>query len=382
MEIKKLKNLLKKEEGTKLDFKRKIDIYTEMGKKELAKDVCAIANSKGGRGYIVIGVEDKTKEIVGIEKDSLSEEKIQQIISSRCEPPIPITLEFINYKGKVLGIIIIYTANQRPYQVREHGSFYIRRGSTTDVMRRNEILSQFQQSFSLNIESIPISNTSIVGLDYELVDRYFHIKKIEIENKQELMENASITYNNKETGETLLTLGGILIFSKNSSIYLPHSIIKIINRTYKKDEVIILDGNILTLINKVETVLKNMILKEYPINALLEAVNNAIIYRDYTLYNKIIEIYIDYNSIIVISPGSATKIVDGNKATYEKRNMWLYEKILTLDEKGRFANKLAGFNIIKRAFKKKGTVHFINDQHINTFKVILPGIKNFANELL
>ena len=53
--------LLKREEGTKLDFKVKMDIVIESGKKELAKDICAIANSHGGRGYIVIGVEDKTK---------------------------------------------------------------------------------------------------------------------------------------------------------------------------------------------------------------------------------------------------------------------------------------------------------------------------------
>ena len=43
-----------------------MDILIESGKKELAKDICAIANSRGGRGYIVIGVEDKTKRIIGI----------------------------------------------------------------------------------------------------------------------------------------------------------------------------------------------------------------------------------------------------------------------------------------------------------------------------
>ena len=69
MEIKKLKILLKKEEGTKLDFKLSLDLINESGKKELAKDICAIANSKGGRGYIIIGIEDKTKKIVGINKE-------------------------------------------------------------------------------------------------------------------------------------------------------------------------------------------------------------------------------------------------------------------------------------------------------------------------
>ena len=58
MDIKKLQRLLKKEEGTKLDFKLRLELWNETGKKELAKDICAIANSKGGRGYIVVGVVD------------------------------------------------------------------------------------------------------------------------------------------------------------------------------------------------------------------------------------------------------------------------------------------------------------------------------------
>ena len=45
MDIKKLKTLLKKEESSKLDYKLEIDLLTESGKKEFAKDVCAIANS-------------------------------------------------------------------------------------------------------------------------------------------------------------------------------------------------------------------------------------------------------------------------------------------------------------------------------------------------
>lgn len=63
MDMKKINILLKRDEGTKLDFKQRIDILIESGKKELAKDICAIANSRGGRGYIIIGVEDKTKKL-------------------------------------------------------------------------------------------------------------------------------------------------------------------------------------------------------------------------------------------------------------------------------------------------------------------------------
>ncbi len=43
----KLRRLIKKNEYEKLDFKLKIELFTESVKKELAKDICAIANSRG-----------------------------------------------------------------------------------------------------------------------------------------------------------------------------------------------------------------------------------------------------------------------------------------------------------------------------------------------
>lgn len=101
MDSKKLLSLIKKDEGIKLDFKLKLELYYETGKKELTKDICAIANSNGGRGYIIVGIEDKTKKIVGLEDEDLfKEEQIQQIISTRCEPPIPIKVDFINIENK------------------------------------------------------------------------------------------------------------------------------------------------------------------------------------------------------------------------------------------------------------------------------------------
>lgn len=73
MNKKKLINLIKKQEGPKLDFKIMIDLDLENGRKELAKDICAMANSKGGRGYLVIGIEDKTRSIIGLDKVKFSE---------------------------------------------------------------------------------------------------------------------------------------------------------------------------------------------------------------------------------------------------------------------------------------------------------------------
>lgn len=200
-----------------------IDINTESGKKELAKDVSAIANSKGGRGYIIIGIEDKIKNIVGIDNMDFTEEQIQQIISSRIDPPVPVSLEVLQYHGKKLAIINIYDSDQKPYQTRENGVFYIRRGSTTDTMRKEEIISSLQDSLSLNIELCSIVKSDEKDMDISLVDKYFNAIGVLVnnDNRIDMMEKASIIHYDKERGKFIGSLGDYLYFLKKIIYFCP-----------------------------------------------------------------------------------------------------------------------------------------------------------------
>ncbi|EQB88678.1 putative HTH transcriptional regulator [Clostridium punense] len=378
MDLRKIKNLLKKEESTKLDFKRKIDIYTDSGKKELAKDVCAIANSRGGRGYIIIGVEDKTKEVVGIEDEDLSEEYIQQVISSRCVPPIPVAFEWVKYGGKTLGIISIFAGTQKPYQIRDNGAFYIRRGSTTDTMKKEEVVSYLSEGLSFNIEVSPIINSSTKVLNYSIIDKYFTSKGMEInnENRIEFMDAAAITYVDKDSGARMVTLGGLLVFSDINNLFLPHNMVKVINKIKgPNNNVTILQGSLLSLLDSCENILKTILPASYPVNSICEAVNNAILYRDYSLHGKVIEIVISENSVIVSSPGAMIFNNNDKNHSYIKRNMWIYDKLIALDDKKRYLKTSPGFSIMKRGFKNIGRIKFINSLDENVFKVIFPGIK-------
>ncbi|NOW06375.1 AlbA family DNA-binding domain-containing protein [Clostridium beijerinckii] len=380
MDSKKLLSLIKREEGTKLDFKLKLELFCETGKKELTKDICAIANSSGGRGYIIVGVEDKTKNIIGIqENDMFKEEQIQQIITTRCEPPIPIEVDFVEIKNKKIGVISIYDGGQKPYQVRDNGAFYIRRGSTTDVMRKQELIVLLEENLSLTIETCPLIKSSIDILNMELVNRYFSKKGIEIneENKRFLLLSAGIAFEHKEGAPLKCTYGGLLVFSDKNYIYIPNNMIKIINKLEEANgELHIIQGNLLSMIDSAEEKIKDILPKNYPMQAIIEAIKNAVLYREYFDLNKIIEIIIDRNKIIISSPGEfIDENVKGQRTNYNKRNIWLYEKLISLDEKRRFLNSGRGFTIIKNSFKGKGRVKFINSRAEHSFKVILPGVE-------
>jgi predicted HTH transcriptional regulator len=382
MDIRRMEILTKRDEGTKLDFKQKIELELESGRKELAKDVCAIANSRGGRGYIVIGIEDKTKRIVGMEGKTYTEEQVQQIISSRCEPPIPIVFETMDYFGKILSVITIYDGGQKPYQIRENGAFYIRRGSTTDVMRKQELAAALQENLALNVELCPIIQSSTSCLNYDLIDKYFSFHKINIneENRSILMENASIIRFDKDLGKHVATLGGILVFSDISNVYIPHNMIRIVNRMNKTEKIItIVRGNLLSMLNECEKFLLKYLPQNYPIDSVIEAINNAVLYRDYTIFDKEIEVVLSCENIIVVSPGILVKGKDISNQNYIKRNMWIYEKLIAIDSRKRFMNSNRGFSMMKQSFKNIGKVIFINSLNGDYFKVVFPGINKIQN---
>lgn len=379
MDSKRLLSLIKKEEGVKLDFKLKLSLQSEGNKKELAKDVCAIANSRGGRGYIIIGVEDKSKEIIGVnESEIIKEEQVQQIVSSRCEPPIPISVDTFKIQGKRICVITIYSGDQKPYQIRESGAFYIRRGSTTDTMRKQELIEAFEENLDFFMETSTVMKSDISFLDEDLLKQYFKNKGIELneENKEFLLESSRIAYREKESGKMNCTLGGLLIFSNYNSLWIPQNMIKIINRINKnKDEVIVIQGSILEMVDKSERVIYDLMPNDYPSSAIIEGVKNAVLYRKYSSVNRVIEISIGYKSVSINSPGALIEKSNlGKEISHSKRNIWIYEKLITLDNNKRFLNNGRGFSRMKKAFYGFGKVKLINSIKDDYFKVILPGV--------
>lgn len=374
MDKKKFYSLMKREEGQKLDFKLKLDLITDGGKKELAKDICAIANSNGGRGYIVVGVRDKSKRIDGIDKkDIFTEEQIQQIVSSRCEPPIPIEVDFLVVENKRLCVITIYNGEQKPYQIKDLGIFYVRRGSTTDTMRRSELIAAFEDNMELTVETSTVMRSDISLLNEDLLKLYFSRKGINFneENRDFLLQSGGIVSYVDKLNTYKCTFGGLLVFSENNSLAIPNNMVKIVNvsKKDKSNEAVVIQGSLITIIDKCEKFIDSILPEDYPKIAVIEALKNAVLYREYTEINKFIEVNISDKNITIISPGA---FIENDVSSFNKRNMWIYEKLITLDDKNRFLNNGKGLDRIKNAFNGKGKVKFINSMKLNHFKVVLP----------
>ncbi len=106
-----LRELLDQDENENLDFKQALPLEHRSQRKELAKDICCFANTGGG--YIVIGIEDKTKNRIGIPPGSLDIKIILKVGRERITPPVhSIRVTEIEYEGINFGLIEISKTNQ------------------------------------------------------------------------------------------------------------------------------------------------------------------------------------------------------------------------------------------------------------------------------
>jgi hypothetical protein len=138
----KLKQLINEKENNRVDFKLSYSFGYKTSKKDLANDVCAIANYlflNSGTGYLIIGIEDKTNKLIGVNLEDYSEERIQQSICSNSDPPPEFNIDYMNLDGKNLVIISIEKNINSLHQVKRLG-FPIRRGPTNDLMLTSEII--------------------------------------------------------------------------------------------------------------------------------------------------------------------------------------------------------------------------------------------------
>lgn len=98
------------------------------------KTVVAFANTSGGK--IILGVDDVTKDIVGVDRNSVFQimDQIANAVSDMCVPQIVPDITFQTIEGKCIVQIEIYPGQNRPYYLRSQGKengTYIRVAGTS-----------------------------------------------------------------------------------------------------------------------------------------------------------------------------------------------------------------------------------------------------------
>ncbi len=98
------------------------------------KTIVAFANTQGGK--LIIGVDDKTRQVIGVSEDHLFQmmDSIANTIDDLCEPQIIPDIEPLTINGKTVIVISVEVGKNRPYYLKSKGKdngTYIRMAGTS-----------------------------------------------------------------------------------------------------------------------------------------------------------------------------------------------------------------------------------------------------------
>jgi len=146
-------------EGVDLDWKKDFYPGTDAGKKELAKDVAAMANTAGG--LVVVGVDDGKQDhahaLAPFEPpQGRGEEWIRSVLANWIQPVVPNVgvrrLDSATHKGRMYLLISVPPSTQAPHAVVAPGNDYnfrvhVRHGTTTRTLAESEIAQRYRDRF-------------------------------------------------------------------------------------------------------------------------------------------------------------------------------------------------------------------------------------------
>lgn len=164
--IKKL--LSHNDENSFFDKKLVLGIGSKVGKAKFIKHICALSNSNPyNSSFIVVGVEDTTNKIVGV--DFYDDSRIQNLVNAYLSNPPKIQYENIAFpkmqKHKVVGLVTIHpkeevsTLKKNAWKYWRGTTFY-RRGSNSMPLKEalpvdgfnKDIVAAIEKSASNNIK--------------------------------------------------------------------------------------------------------------------------------------------------------------------------------------------------------------------------------------
>lgn len=301
-------------ESKSLEFKSKLPNFDK-----LVKTCVAFANGIGGR--IIIGVDDKTREVVGVD-DDVRHRVYDEFPNSLYDMTSPALLAEIYeqaFDDKSVIIIHIPSSIKKPVFIKKEGmphGVYLRAGSSTRKATPEYIeeLMRENKRICFDEEAVQVGEyTQILSKDL-LKDIFGKI------DREQLLTEKIITPSIVDIKKYYPTITGILFFNKSPEQYIPEAYIHCTRFSGIDGRNIIqteeMRGTLVRQIDHSFQLVTSWLQRDYdvrdtrlrskimiPYISLREAIVNAAIHRKYTIPGAI-KIAMYDNRLEIFSPGN------------------------------------------------------------------------------
>ncbi len=289
---------------------------------DLADELAAMANSNDG--ICVLGVDDKTREIVGVPLDKLDavETFIREICNDVIKPPLSVRIIRMELPD-TLGVtrpVIKVDVPRSLFVHKSPGGYFRRQGSSKRELPPELLARLFQQrsqAMVIRFDEQTVPETSLSDLEEPLWHRFATISS---DDPISTLRKLKLLFTD-ETNIERATVAGVLMCSRRPETWLPGAFIEAVryrgNRqdsNYQADAARItgaLDQQIsqaLAFVRRNMTVaaMKVPARKEFPQfseRAVFEAIVNAVAHRDYSIHGSKIRLFMFDDRFELYSPG-------------------------------------------------------------------------------
>lgn len=313
-------------EDSSLELKRVLVAGDEVAgpkRDDFADEMAAMANSRGGT--LVLGVADRSREILGIPSGRLDmvEAWVRQVCNDSVKPPLDAEinkLELSDSEGRFRAVIEVVVP--RSLFVHESPGGYFRRiGSSkrrlpAEVLAR--LLQERSQSRIIRFDETPIPGSAPEDLEPQLVGRFL---APEAEVTDTGLRKLRLVADD-EDAVPRVTVSGALLCSPSPTDWMPHAYVQAVSYAgerrdvnYQTDARDISGPLDAQIFEAVRFVRRNMLVRatkrtarvdrpQFSERAIFEAMANAVAHRDYSMAGARIRLHMFADRLELYVPGS------------------------------------------------------------------------------
>ena len=302
---------LKQQEGKTLEFKENCSSLPK-----IVQTVVAFANTAGGT--IIIGIRDKTKEVIGLSVPLKEEERLSNAFADGIHPLMIPEIRISSFRDRNL-ITVSVPHVVGPYYVRSEGSekgVYVRLGSTNRRAGPEMVEAICRLSRNVSFDEQPCTEINSEDIDFRAASEFFETVSRKLTPSIRKTLGLVVNYGGKD----IPTLGAVLLFGKSRHRFFPDAVIRCArfqgvdtNRFLDQTEI---DEHLPKAVETAIAFIERHTLQaaeigrvrrrempEYPVQAVREAVINAIVHTDYAINGMNIKVAIFDNRIEITNPG-------------------------------------------------------------------------------